>query len=145
MSYYAARVIGRDIDKELAMAAAAKVAAATATASLRDTTTGDRHSARNEPRKTMIIADRSSAKTCPLCLDALTDPACVPCGHIFCWTCILTHTLQKQSPEQQQESRVSSGAYSDANNSDDGGGRSRCPVCRVQFPSQRVRALYSYV
>ncbi len=101
------------------------------------------------------------SKQCPLCLDALSRPACVPCGHIFCWDCILTYVVQKQQQqsngstdsgnsndmrqqqqqheEEESEGRGSSGA---ANSGRD---MVRCPVCRVDFKSQRVRALYEYV
>lgn len=28
-------------------------------------------------------------RSCMLCLDPMKDPSCGPCGHIFCWSCIL--------------------------------------------------------
>lgn len=31
--------------------------------------------------------------TCPLCLDELMSPSCGPCGHVFCWKCLLQHVV----------------------------------------------------
>lgn len=53
------------------------------------------------------------SRGCILCLTNMTDPSCLPCGHIFCWECITDWT--KENPE--------------------------CPLCRQKCYPQQVLAL----
>ncbi|SCU81927.1 LANO_0B04588g1_1 [Lachancea nothofagi CBS 11611] len=39
----------------------------------------------------------AESRKCILCLEWMTDPSCGPCGHIFCWSCILNWC--KERPE----------------------------------------------
>ena len=59
-------------------------------------------------------------RKCWLCIDQLRDPSCLPCGHIYCWDCILDY------------------CYNDDNLS------LKCPVCRSAFKKQSIRALHGY-
>lgn len=43
-------------------------------------------------------ADES--KTCPLCFDVRKNTACTPCGHLFCWDCIMKNCLLKEECPQ---------------------------------------------
>ncbi|CCC69519.1 hypothetical protein NCAS_0C05290 [Naumovozyma castellii] len=53
------------------------------------------------------------ARKCILCLAYMTDPSCSPCGHIFCWECILDWC--KERPE--------------------------CPLCRQECQIQQILPL----
>lgn len=35
------------------------------------------------------------SRTCSLCLTSMKDPSCSPCGHIFCWSCLLESTQHR--------------------------------------------------
>ncbi|GMM30479.1 ubiquitin-protein ligase peroxin 10 [Martiniozyma asiatica (nom. inval.)] len=37
----------------------------------------------------------TASRSCMLCLDAMKDPACGPCGHLFCWACALEWCNEK--------------------------------------------------
>lgn len=32
---------------------------------------------------------------CPICIERLKDPFVTPCGHSFCYSCIITHLQNK--------------------------------------------------
>ncbi|CAI4038132.1 hypothetical protein SMKI_04G4720 [Saccharomyces mikatae IFO 1815] len=38
-----------------------------------------------------------SSRKCILCLTNMTDPSCAPCGHLFCWDCLMSWC--KERPE----------------------------------------------
>ncbi|QHS72462.1 ubiquitin-protein ligase peroxin 10 [Saccharomyces paradoxus] len=54
-----------------------------------------------------------SSRKCILCLMDMTDPSCAPCGHLFCWNCLMSWC--KERPE--------------------------CPLCRQHCQSQEILAL----
>lgn len=56
--------------------------------------------------------------TCPICLELLTEPLSLDCGHSFCQACITTKT---------KESMISQG------------GESSCPVCRMSYRAGELR------
>ncbi|CAR23157.1 ubiquitin-protein ligase peroxin 10 [Lachancea thermotolerans CBS 6340] len=39
----------------------------------------------------------SESRKCILCLSLMVDPSCAPCGHLFCWDCLLNWS--KERPE----------------------------------------------
>lgn len=52
-----------------------------------------------EARKESVnTADES--KSCSLCFDTRKNPACTPCGHLFCWDCIMKNCLIKEECPQ---------------------------------------------
>lgn len=58
---------------------------------------------------------------CGLCREYMQPPTSIPCGHIYCWNCLL--------------SLCASGA---------GGTSVACPSCRQAFKPQSIRVLYDY-
>eukprot|EP01017_Pseudomicrothorax_dubius_P007390 TRINITY_DN12297_c0_g1_i1.p1 TRINITY_DN12297_c0_g1~~TRINITY_DN12297_c0_g1_i1.p1 ORF type:complete len:301 (-),score=53.45 TRINITY_DN12297_c0_g1_i1:314-1216(-) len=64
-----------------------------------------------------VIYRSNEQISCPICLnDALqiVAPQCTPCGHIFCWPCILKHLSFDKSP--------------------------KCPCCNVPFMKSELRS-----
>ncbi|XP_054980263.1 E3 ubiquitin-protein ligase TRIM38-like [Sorex araneus] len=58
--------------------------------------------------------------TCPICLDLMTEPVFIDCGHIYCRSCIL------ENLEIQQQESPSQGNF-------------HCPVCRAQYQRESIR------
>ncbi|EJS42254.1 pex10p [Saccharomyces arboricola H-6] len=54
-----------------------------------------------------------ASRNCILCLMDMTDPSCTPCGHLFCWNCLMSWC--KERPE--------------------------CPLCRQQCQTQEILVL----
>ena len=63
---------------------------------------------------------RSPGAICSICMNTRKDPAAIPCGHIFCWNCIVKHTLTKSSSTRE------------------------CPLCRSPCAPQDICPLYNY-
>ncbi|XP_054980270.1 E3 ubiquitin-protein ligase TRIM38-like [Sorex araneus] len=58
--------------------------------------------------------------TCPICLELMTEPVMIDCGHIYCHFCIIKNleNQQQQSPSWE---------------------KLECPVCRAQFQRESIR------
>ena len=65
-----------------------------------------------------ILVNIQEEVTCPVCLELLTEPLSLDCGHTFCQACITVNN--KESAIGQEGSRS-------------------CPVCRVSFDPGNLR------
>lgn len=67
---------------------------------------------------------------CTLCLGFIENPAILPCGHVFCWECILGLCVRKCSPNTNAMQEISYVV-------------NKCPNCRNSFQYQRIKPLYN--
>ncbi|XP_014635196.1 PREDICTED: tripartite motif-containing protein 6 [Ceratotherium simum simum] len=65
-----------------------------------------------------ILVDIRDEVTCPICLELLTEPVSIDCGHSFCQACI-TANNKKSSISQE--------------------GESSCPVCQTSYQPGNLR------
>ncbi|XP_055988117.1 E3 ubiquitin-protein ligase TRIM38-like [Sorex fumeus] len=70
---------------------------------------------------TSITAMREEA-TCSICLELMTGPVSIDCGHTFCCTCIM------QFFENQKQESLLLGTF-------------QCPVCRAYFQQESIRPI----
>uniref|UniRef100_A0A8C4L0K0 Uncharacterized protein n=1 Tax=Equus asinus asinus TaxID=83772 RepID=A0A8C4L0K0_EQUAS len=65
-----------------------------------------------------ILVNIKEEVTCPICLELLTEPLSLDCGHSFCQACITA---------KNKESKI------------DQGGEGSCPVCRITYQPVNMR------
>ncbi|XP_013367453.1 PREDICTED: tripartite motif-containing protein 6 isoform X2 [Chinchilla lanigera] len=65
-----------------------------------------------------VLVDIREEVTCPICLELLTEPLSIDCGHSFCQACI-TENSEKSGRHQEQESS--------------------CPVCQTRYHPRSLR------
>ncbi|XP_039079719.1 tripartite motif-containing protein 5-like [Hyaena hyaena] len=65
-----------------------------------------------------LVTSLREEVTCPICLDLLTEPLSLDCGHSFCQACITAKTKESMKSH---------------------GGESSCPVCRISYCSGELR------
>ncbi|XP_015423518.1 PREDICTED: tripartite motif-containing protein 5 isoform X2 [Myotis davidii] len=64
-----------------------------------------------------ILVNMKEEVTCPICLELLTEPMSLDCGHTFCQACITTNNRGSMI----------------------GQGKSSCPVCRITYQPENMR------
>uniref|UniRef100_A0A8C9P2V6 Uncharacterized protein n=1 Tax=Spermophilus dauricus TaxID=99837 RepID=A0A8C9P2V6_SPEDA len=64
-----------------------------------------------------ILGNVKEEVTCPICLDLLTQPLSLDCGHSFCQACITSNYESMMSQK----------------------GESSCPVCRISYQFENLR------
>lgn len=65
-----------------------------------------------------VLVDIRDEVTCPICLELLTEPLSIDCGHSFCQACIIGNCDNSELSQ---------------------GGRSSCPVCRTAYQPGNLR------
>ncbi|KAM5315874.1 tripartite motif-containing protein 5-like [Glossophaga mutica] len=65
-----------------------------------------------------ILMNMKEEVTCPICLELLTEPLSLDCGHTFCQACITANNKESTVSEE---------------------GRSSCPVCRMTYQPGNLR------
>nr|AAT81167.1 TRIM5-alpha [Chlorocebus aethiops] len=65
-----------------------------------------------------ILVNVKEEVTCPICLELLTEPLSLPCGHSFCQACITAN--HKESMLYKEEERS-------------------CPVCRISYQPENIQ------
>ncbi|XP_016072769.1 PREDICTED: tripartite motif-containing protein 5-like isoform X2 [Miniopterus natalensis] len=65
-----------------------------------------------------ILVEIKEEVTCPICLELLTEPLSLDCGHSFCQACITTNSRQSMIRQE---------------------GESSCPVCRITYQPEKLR------
>ncbi|XP_040819872.1 tripartite motif-containing protein 6-like isoform X2 [Ochotona curzoniae] len=65
-----------------------------------------------------VLVDIQEEVTCPICLQLLTEPLSIDCGHSFCQACITEDGEESMINQEEQSS---------------------CPVCRTNYQSENLR------
>uniref|UniRef100_A0A8C6D2U0 Tripartite motif-containing protein 5-like n=1 Tax=Moschus moschiferus TaxID=68415 RepID=A0A8C6D2U0_MOSMO len=65
-----------------------------------------------------IVVNLQEEVTCPICLELLTEPLSLDCGHSFCQACITANNMVSMSGQDEER---------------------RCPVCRISYEPGNLR------
>uniref|UniRef100_A0A8C5UUM4 RING-type E3 ubiquitin transferase n=1 Tax=Microcebus murinus TaxID=30608 RepID=A0A8C5UUM4_MICMU len=65
-----------------------------------------------------VLVDIQEEVTCPICLELLTEPLSVDCGHSFCQACITQNSVKSMISQE---------------------GESSCPVCQTSYQRGNLR------
>lgn len=65
-----------------------------------------------------ILVNIKEVVTCPICLELLTEPMSLDCGHSFCQACITANNGESKEISQEESS---------------------CPVCRIRYQPGNLR------
>ncbi|CAM9407201.1 unnamed protein product [Rangifer tarandus platyrhynchus] len=65
-----------------------------------------------------IVMNLQEEVTCPICLELLTEPLSLDCGHSFCQACITANNMVSMSGQNEER---------------------RCPVCRISYEPGNLR------
>ncbi|XP_054980282.1 E3 ubiquitin-protein ligase TRIM38-like [Sorex araneus] len=75
------------------------------------------------PGKTMAsgtVKTMREEATCPICLELMTEPVMIDCGHIYCRSCILENLENQQQKSPSRRNFL-------------------CPICRAKFQRESIR------
>ena len=67
---------------------------------------------------------------CNLCRDTITTATVCPCGHVYCWSCLLQLAANRSKKCFDAKGRILC--------------LINCPDCRHEFPIQKIRVIYGY-
>lgn len=138
--YYSLRVFLAEVDDQLTIGTRNQneLLQQTEADNPHDESNSQRVSLSSTKESAPIKSSSDKVYSCPLCLDEIRQPAVIPCGHMGCWKCLMSYALKTPIS--------SSGASSSTNPSLSSAGYRpnaliKCPVCRYEFYSQKIRPL----
>lgn len=73
------------------------------------------------------------SRQCALCREGLCQPACTPCGHVYCWSCLLQLFAQSRTRTNTEILELRGNMSL----------RVQCPECRHHFSPKQIRAIHA--
>lgn len=121
MAYYSVRVLIKEMTQDSLQASLET-----------KETSSEEVTENNEPEKRSPSCIANGR--CVLCMDSLEKPTAAPCGHIFCWDCIIPMIVGSKQRSQSQD-------WSQEELERDS---VKCPICRKAFQSGALLPLHCY-
>ena len=96
---------------------------------------------KNNNNNKYIIFNESLHLKCPLCMDFMKNLSCAPCGHLYCWKCIIDYCNNNIKTLNNNNNNNFWLLNLQNNNNNN---QLKCPVCRKLFNVQNIRAVYKF-